>query len=208
MDLPATRALCDRYGARLMVDEAHSIGSLGATGHGIEEHFDMYGSHRPEDGHAVEVDPERRRLPAPATTTSSTTSATCRGRSSSRRRCRRRRPPPRSRRSTSSRTSRGASRSCTRVQERYAAGLQGAGLGHDGLDDVRRAGARRRRDARRSTSRACCSTAASSSARSCIPPCPRGTDRLRTCLMATHTDEDIDQALAAFEEVGKDLGLI
>ncbi len=44
MDLPRTRELCDRYGARLMVDEAHSIGSLGATGHGIEEHFDMVGS--------------------------------------------------------------------------------------------------------------------------------------------------------------------
>ena len=44
MDLPTTKALCERYGARLMVDEAHSIGSLGATGHGIEEHFDMVGS--------------------------------------------------------------------------------------------------------------------------------------------------------------------
>lgn len=44
MDLPTTRTLCDRYGARLMVDEAHSVGSLGATGHGIEEHFGMTGS--------------------------------------------------------------------------------------------------------------------------------------------------------------------
>lgn len=44
MDLPGTKALCDKYGARLMVDEAHSIGSLGATGHGVEEHFDMVGS--------------------------------------------------------------------------------------------------------------------------------------------------------------------
>ena len=44
MDLPSTKALCERYGARLMVDEAHSIGSLGATGHGIEEHFGMVGS--------------------------------------------------------------------------------------------------------------------------------------------------------------------
>ncbi len=39
------------------------------------------------------------------------------------------------------------------------------------------------------------------------PAVPRGMDRLRTCLMATHTDEDIDQALAAFEEAGKTLGL-
>ncbi len=44
MDLPTTKELCVKYGARLMVDEAHSIGSVGATGHGIEEHFDMYGS--------------------------------------------------------------------------------------------------------------------------------------------------------------------
>jgi len=43
MDLPATAALCREYGARLMVDEAHSIGALGATGHGIEEHFDLPG---------------------------------------------------------------------------------------------------------------------------------------------------------------------
>lgn len=44
MDLPRTKELCVRYGARLMVDEAHSVGSVGATGHGVEEHFDMYGS--------------------------------------------------------------------------------------------------------------------------------------------------------------------
>jgi len=43
MDLPATSELCRKYGARLMVDEAHSVGSLGKTGHGIEEHFGMSG---------------------------------------------------------------------------------------------------------------------------------------------------------------------
>ena len=38
-DLPGIRALCDGYDALFMVDEAHSLGVLGATGTGIEEHF-------------------------------------------------------------------------------------------------------------------------------------------------------------------------
>ena len=63
MDLPTTKALCERYGARLMVDEAHSIGSLGATGHGIEEHFDMVGSIDLKMGTLSKSIPERRRLP-------------------------------------------------------------------------------------------------------------------------------------------------
>lgn len=43
LDLPATVAICQKYGARLMIDEAHSLGVLGKTGHGIEEHFSMPG---------------------------------------------------------------------------------------------------------------------------------------------------------------------
>jgi 8-amino-7-oxononanoate synthase len=39
--LPEISRLCREYGAALMVDEAHSIGMLGATGHGIEEHFGL-----------------------------------------------------------------------------------------------------------------------------------------------------------------------
>ncbi|SCE77066.1 8-amino-7-oxononanoate synthase [Micromonospora matsumotoense] len=38
-DLPGILALCERYDAPLMVDEAHSLGVLGATGRGITEHF-------------------------------------------------------------------------------------------------------------------------------------------------------------------------
>lgn len=37
--LPGIVELCERYDAPLMVDEAHSLGVLGATGRGITEHF-------------------------------------------------------------------------------------------------------------------------------------------------------------------------
>ncbi len=42
--LPEAVDLCRKYNARLMIDEAHSLGVLGATGHGIEEYFDMPGA--------------------------------------------------------------------------------------------------------------------------------------------------------------------
>ncbi len=41
IDLPRTVELCRKYGAYLMMDEAHSVGVLGRTGRGIEEHFGM-----------------------------------------------------------------------------------------------------------------------------------------------------------------------
>ncbi|MDM7914088.1 MAG: aminotransferase class I/II-fold pyridoxal phosphate-dependent enzyme [Candidatus Eisenbacteria bacterium] len=40
-DLPGIVPMCQKYGARLMVDEAHSIGVMGATGAGTHEHFDV-----------------------------------------------------------------------------------------------------------------------------------------------------------------------
>jgi 8-amino-7-oxononanoate synthase len=43
LNLPGAVEICRRYNARLMVDEAHSLGVLGATGHGIEEYYDMPG---------------------------------------------------------------------------------------------------------------------------------------------------------------------
>jgi 8-amino-7-oxononanoate synthase len=42
--LPQLVDLCQRYGAWIMVDEAHSLGVLGKTGTGIEEHFSLSGS--------------------------------------------------------------------------------------------------------------------------------------------------------------------
>lgn len=40
-NLPVISRLAKKYNAKVMVDEAHSIGVLGKTGHGIEEHFDL-----------------------------------------------------------------------------------------------------------------------------------------------------------------------
>lgn len=44
IDFPVMVELCKKYGAWLMIDEAHSIGVLGKTGRGIEEHFGLPGS--------------------------------------------------------------------------------------------------------------------------------------------------------------------
>jgi glycine C-acetyltransferase len=43
-DFPRMVQLCRKYNAWLMIDEAHSVGVLGKTGRGIEEHFGMPGS--------------------------------------------------------------------------------------------------------------------------------------------------------------------
>ena len=41
INLPEVVELCRKYGAWLMMDEAHSVGVLGKTGRGVEEHFGM-----------------------------------------------------------------------------------------------------------------------------------------------------------------------
>ena len=41
IDLPNMVKVCKKYGAYLMIDEAHSVGILGKRGTGIEEHFGM-----------------------------------------------------------------------------------------------------------------------------------------------------------------------
>lgn len=44
INLPEVIRLCRKYQALLMVDEAHSLGVLGETGQGIEEHFGLENS--------------------------------------------------------------------------------------------------------------------------------------------------------------------
>jgi 8-amino-7-oxononanoate synthase len=43
VDLPKLAEVCQKYKAWLMVDEAHSVGVLGKTGRGIEEHYGLEG---------------------------------------------------------------------------------------------------------------------------------------------------------------------
>ncbi len=44
LDLPRAVEICRRHDALLMIDEAHSLGVLGASGRGVEEHFGMPGA--------------------------------------------------------------------------------------------------------------------------------------------------------------------
>jgi glycine C-acetyltransferase len=44
INFPKLVELCRKHDAWLMIDEAHSLGVLGETGRGIEEHFDMPGT--------------------------------------------------------------------------------------------------------------------------------------------------------------------
>jgi 8-amino-7-oxononanoate synthase len=206
MDLPTAKALCERYGARLMVDEAHSIGSLGKTGHGIEEHFDMYGSIDLKMGTLSKSIPSiggycaaehdvidyLRHFSRPFIFSAAL-------------------PPAQTAAALEAfgviEDEPWRVEQLHQVQERYSAGLKAQGwntmesttcvvpvfVGDETLTmDLTRMLFDR--------GVFVCPIV--------HPAVPRGTDRLRTCLMATHTDEDIDKALGAFEESGKALGLI
>ncbi|GAB4460520.1 MAG: pyridoxal phosphate-dependent aminotransferase family protein [Anaerolineae bacterium] len=59
INLPEVVRLCRKHGAMLMVDEAHSVGVLGETGHGILEHFDM-----PEDSIDIKMGTLSKTIPA------------------------------------------------------------------------------------------------------------------------------------------------
>ena len=58
IDLPATIALCKKYNAWLMIDEAHSVGVLGKTGRGIEEYFGI------EDGIDIKMGTLSKTIPS------------------------------------------------------------------------------------------------------------------------------------------------
>ena len=206
MDLPTTKALCESYGARLMVDEAHSIGSLGVTGHGIEEHFDMVGSIDLKMGTLSKSIPSiggylagdaglidyQRHMSRPFIFSAAL--------------------PPASTAAALEAFNviddepwRVAE--LRRIQDVYTAGLKAQGwntlesttcvvpvlVGDEAktMDLTRMLFDR---------GIFVCPIV--------HPAVPRGSDRLRTCLMATHTDADIAQVLDAFSEAGTALGLI
>ncbi len=60
--LPQIVELCRAHGARLMVDEAHGAGVLGARGAGTAELFGVEAAGRPADGHVLQVARLLRRL--------------------------------------------------------------------------------------------------------------------------------------------------
>ncbi len=206
MDLPRTRELCDRYGARLMVDEAHSTGSLGATGHGVEEHFGMPGSIDLKMGTLSKSIPSvggylaatsdivdyQRHMSRPFIFSAAL-------------------PPAQSAAAIAAfdviedepeRVSR-----LHEVTRGYADGLKAQGWNTIDsttcvvpvlVGDEAKAMDLTRMLFDRGVF--VCPIV--------HPAVPRGMDRLRTCIMATHTDEDIAQALDAFAEAGKALELI
>ena len=206
MDLPTTRELCDRYGARLMVDEAHSVGSLGETGHGVEEHFDMIGSIDLKMGTLSKSIPSvggylaasadivdyQRHMSRPFIFSAAL-------------------PPAQTAAAIAAldviedepeRVAR--LHEVTRV---YSEGLKAQGWNTMDSETcvvpVLVGDEAKTMDLTRmlfDRGVFVCPIV--------HPAVPRGSDRLRTCLMATHTEEDITQALAAFAEAGETLGLI
>lgn len=206
MDLPNTHALCTRYGARLMVDEAHSTGSLGKTGHGVEEHFDMVGSidlkmgtlskSIPSVGGYLAASREivdyQRHMSRPFIFSAAL-------------------PPAQTAAAIAALdVIDDEPERVTRLHEvtaRYSAGLKAQGW--DTMDSTTCVVPVLVGD--EDTTMDLTRMLFDRGIFVCPivhPAVPRGMDRLRTCLMATHTDEDIDRSLAAFAEAGAALGLI
>lgn len=206
MDLPTTKALCERYGARLMVDEAHSIGALGDTGHGIEEHFDMYGSIDLKMGTLSKAIPSvggycagdallvdyLRHYSRPFIFSAAL-------------------PPAQTAAALEAfnviEDEPWRVKKLHEVTERYTAGLKAQGwdtmLATTCVVPVLVGDETKTMDLTRMLFDAgvfVCPIV--------HPAVPNGTERLRTCLMSTHTEDDLSQVLEAFAAAGRVLGLI
>jgi len=205
-DLPALRRICDEYGARLMVDEAHSVGALGATGRGIEEHFDMLGSIDIKMGTLSKAIPsvggyvagDRKMISflkhnsRPFIFSAGLPPAQC---------------------ATAIAALDVIDQEPWRVQKLQAVqGEYARGLMELGFNTME-------------TSTAIVPVHVGDEMKTLDltkkllergifvcpivhPAVPKGTERLRTCLMAAHTDEDLAQIFEMFEKSGKELGLI
>ncbi len=206
MDLPTTKALCERYGARLMVDEAHSVGALGATGHGIEEHFDMYGSID------LKMGTLSKSIPSVGGYCAASKDIVDYLRHYSRPFIFSAALPP-----AQTAAALEAFNVIEDEPERVAELHRISATYADGL----RAQGWNTMDAATCVVPVLVGDEAKTMDLTRMlfdrgvfvcpivhPAVPRGTERLRTCLMATHTEYDIDQALSAFEVAGKELGLI
>jgi glycine C-acetyltransferase len=206
VDLPRVSGLCRRHGARLMVDEAHSIGALGATGHGVEEHFGMEGVIDLKMGTLSKA------VPSVGGYCAATTEIVDYLRHNSRPFIFSAALPPAQSAAAHAafdviedepwRVSR-----LHEIQERYARGLRAQGWNtmeaSTCVVPVLVGDEDRTMDLTRLLFDAgvfVCPIV--------HPAVPRGTERLRTCLMATHTDDDIDLVLDAFRGAGSSLGLI
>ena len=206
MDLPTTKALCERYGARLMVDEAHSIGSLGATGHGIEEHFDMYGSID------LKMGTLSKSIPSVGGYLAASADLVDYQRHMSRPFIFSAALPPASTAAALEAFNviddepwRVAD--LHRIQALYTQGLKAQGW--DTMDSTTCVVPVLVGDESKTMDLTRMLFDRNVFVCPIVPPAvPKGSDRLRTCLMATHTDEDVAVVLDAFAEAGKALGLI
>ena len=206
VNLPRLAEICHAYGARLMIDEAHSIGTLGKTGHGIEEHFDCYGAIDLKMGTLSKA------IPAIGGYLSGDEDLINYMRHNSRPFIFSAALPPAQCAATIAaldiieeepwRVER-----LQKVQVDYARGLME--LGFDTMEtDTAIVPVRVGEEGKTMDLTRLLFDRGIFVCPIIHPAVPRGTERLRTCLMATHTDEDLAEIFAAFKESGTELGLI